>query len=274
MLDERSKYLRRQIIRALVGGGRGHVGPSFSLVEIMRVLYDDILQPEDTLILSKGHGCLAQYVMLVEKGFIDASELDRFCGAGALLGGHPESHIPGIAVSTGSLGHGLSLGVGFALARPTARTFVVVGDGEINEGSIWEAALCAGKHKLSNLTIIVDYNKRQSYGPTEEVQPLEPLVGKWRAFGFDACEIMGHDVVMMRELWKPDFVLRSKPMAFICHTVKGKGVPEIENHPFWHHKDNFMAADGARLSAALDGIGEPIPAPGETLGHMGHKRKR
>ncbi len=251
MLDERSKHLRRQIIRALVGGGRGHVGPSFSLVEIMRVLYDDVIRPEDIVILSKGHGCLAQYVMLVDKGLIDATELDRFCREGAMLGGHPEHHIPGVAVSTGSLGHGLSLGIGFALADRSRRVFVVVGDGEINEGSIWEAALCAGKHKLSNLTVIVDYNKRQSYGPTDDVQPLEPLLDKWLAFGFDPRDADGHNVPeLQRRLTRPDFDYQ--PRALICHTVKGRGVAEIENHPFWHHKDNFTAEDGARLTAALD----------------------
>jgi transketolase len=251
MLDERSKHLRRQIIRALVGGGRGHVGPSFSLVEIMRVLYDDVIRPEDIVILSKGHGCLAQYVMLVDKGLVDASELDRFCREGAMLGGHPEHHIPGVHVSTGSLGHGLSLGIGFALADKKRRVFVIVGDGEINEGSIWEAALCAGKHKLSNLTVIIDYNKRQSYGPTDEVQPLEPLSEKWDMFGFVTHEVDGHDVDMMPLVfkWRSEFV--PAPHAIIAHTVKGKGIAEIENHPFWHHKDNFTAEDGARLEAAL-----------------------
>lgn len=250
MLDHKSKEFRRQIIRALVGGGRGHVGPSFSLVEIMRVLYEDVLKPEDVCILSKGHGCLAQYVMLVEKGLIDATELDRFCREGAMLGGHPEHHIPGVAVSTGSLGHGLSLGIGFALAERTRRVFVIVGDGEINEGSIWEAALCAGKHKLSNLTVIVDYNKRQSYGTTDEVQPLEPLFEKWHAFGFQPRELDGHDLAALRE-FIGGIAYGDCPRAAICHTVKGKGVPEIENHPLWHHKDNFTAEDGARLDAAL-----------------------
>lgn len=249
MLDERSKHLRRQIIRALEGGGRGHVGASFSLVEIMRVLYDDVIGPEDTVILSKGHGCLAQYVMLVEKGLIDAKELDRFCRADALLGGHPESHIPGIKVSTGSLGHGLSVAVGMALAQRNSRIFVIVGDGEINEGSIWEAALCAGKHKLANLTVIVDYNKRQSYGTTEEVQPLEPLLDKWRAFGFDARSADGHHVNSLGfSLSIPPV---ERPRAIICHTVKGKGVPEVENHPLWHHKDVFTSEDARRLEAAL-----------------------
>ncbi len=251
MLDERSKHLRRQIIRSLVGGGRGHVGPSFSLVEIMRVLYDDVIRPEDIVILSKGHGCLAQYVMLVEKGLIDASELDRFCREGALLGGHPEHHIPGVTVSTGSLGHGLSLSIGLALADRSRRVFVILGDGECNEGSIWEAALCAGKHKLSNLTVIVDYNKRQSYGPTDDVQPLEPLDDKWSAFRFYAHEVDGHDVSALRQELTQDYH-RAWPTAIIAHTVKGKGVAEIENHPFWHHKDNFTAEDGARLTVALD----------------------
>lgn len=250
MLDERSKHLRRQIIRALVGGGRGHVGPSFSLVEILRVLYDDVLKPEDTLILSKGHGCLAQYVMLVDKGLVPAEELDRFCREGAMLGGHPEHHIPGVKVSTGSLGHGLSLGVGFALADRMSRVFVIVGDGEINEGSIWEAALCAGKHQLSNLTVIVDYNKRQSYGPTDDVQPLEPLVEKWEAFGFVVRQAIGHNVDALRSVLM-NWYAKAAPLAVIAHTVKGKGVPEIENHPFWHHKDTFTAEDGARLEAAL-----------------------
>jgi transketolase len=249
MLDERSKHLRRQIIRALVGGGRGHVGPSFSLVEIMRVLYDDVIRPDDIVILSKGHGCLAQYVMLVDKGLVDAKELDSFCREGAMLGGHPENHIPGVRASTGSLGHGLSLGLGFALADRARRVFVVVGDGECNEGSIWEAALCAGKHHLANITVIVDYNKRQSYGPVEEVQPLEPLWDKWEAFGFCARITDGHDVESLREHLTD--LCQHHPNALICDTVKGKGIAEIENHPFWHHKDNFTAEDGARLTAAL-----------------------
>ncbi len=251
ILDERSKYLRRQIIRALEGGGRGHVGASFSLVEIMRVLYDDVITDADTVILSKGHGCLAQYVMLVEKGLIDAAELDRFCRADGLLGGHPEHHIPGVAVSTGSLGHGLSLGIGMALANRQSRGFVILGDGECNEGSIWEAALCAGKHALQNLTVIVDYNKRQSYGTTKDVQPLEPFAAKWRAFGFHCLEIDGHDLRMLRGSFGESIDPLTKPTAIIAHTVKGKGVPECEDAPFWHHKDVFTAEDARRLEAAL-----------------------
>ena len=261
MLDERSKHLRRQIIRTLEAGGRGHVGPSFSLVEILRVLYDDVLLyraddpkwPErDRLILSKGHGCLALYVLLAEKGFFREDELWHFCKADGLLGGHPEHHIPGVECSTGSLGHGLSLGVGMALAQRLAgsggRTFVVCGDGEINEGSVWEAALCAGKHRLSNLTVIIDYNKRQSYGPTDEVQPLEPLSEKWRSFGFYSTLVDGHSCESIRLGLS---VYSDRPKALIAHTVKGKGVPAIENHPQWHHKDNFTSEDARMLMEAL-----------------------
>src|SRR3954470_3640570 len=172
-LDERSKYLRRLVVRALAGGERGHVGSSMSLIEIMRVLYDDVLRfraddpkwnDRDRMILSKGHGCIALYVLLADKGFFPLETLDTFCRRDSILGGHPESNkVPGVEASTGALGHGLSIGVGMALAtriqKRDSRVFVVMGDGEINEGSVWEAAMCAGKHKLSHLTAIVDYNK-------------------------------------------------------------------------------------------------------------------
>src|ERR1700744_1733968 len=206
-LDGRSKDLRRMVVRALHCGERGHVGSSMSLIEIMRVLYDDILrvrptEPKwpgrDRMILSKGHGCLALYVMLADKGFIPVEALDTFCRRDSILGGHPEAaKIPGVEASTGALGHGLSYGVGMALAaridRRDSRIIVVMGDGEINEGSVWEAALCAGKHKLSNLTAVVDYNKVQSAGPTRQIKDLEPLLDKGRAFNFPALDVDGHD---------------------------------------------------------------------------------
>ena len=211
-LDERSKYLRRLVVRALAGGERGHVGSSMSLVEIMRVLYDDVLryranEPKwpgrDRMILSKGHGCIALYVLLADKGFIPLETLDTFCRRDSILGGHPEaSKVPGVEASTGALGHGLSVGVGMALAaraqKRDSRVFVVMGDGEINEGSVWEAAMCAGKHGLSNLVAMVDYNKIQSAGPTREIQDLEPLLDKWRAFNFAAVDVDGHDVEALR----------------------------------------------------------------------------
>src|SRR5215470_8003440 len=265
-LDERSKELRRLAVRALHGGERGHVGSSMSLVEIMRVLYDDILRyrpqepkwsERDRMILSKGHGCIALYVMLADKGFIPLETLDTFCRRDSILGGHPEAaKVPGVEASTGALGHGLSYGVGMALAarieRRDTRVIVVMGDGEINEGSVWEAALCAGKHKLANLTAVIDYNKIQSAGPTREIQDLEPLLDKWRAFNFAVTEVDGHDVAALRRVFRALPFAPDRPSAIICHTVKGKGIAFAEHDPIWHHKSKIAGDVVASLYAALE----------------------
>lgn len=264
-LDDRSKHLRRLVVDALDGGERGHVGSSLSLIEILRVLYDDVLsyRPEkpdwdkrDRFILSKGHGCLAQYVLLADKGFFPVSELRTFCHQTSFLGGHPEAgKVPGVEASTGALGHGLSIGIGFALAarlkQQDHRIMVVLGDGEIDEGAVWEAAMCAGKHRLSNLTAIIDYNKMQSYGFTREVQDLEPLLDKWRAFNFHTVEVDGHDVEALQGVFASLPFDREKPSAVICHTVKGKGIPFAENDPTWHHKSKLPAETIAEMYKAL-----------------------
>lgn len=249
-MDPRSKQLRQTIVRILKASRRGHVGAAFSLVEILRVLYDNILRYDpqnphwakrDRCILSKGHGCLALYTILAEKHFFPESELWKFCAPDGMLGGHPEHKIPGVEASTGSLGHGLSIGVGMALngrfEKADYRTFVIIGDGESNEGSVWEAALCAGKHQLDKLTVIIDYNKHQSYSTTREVQDMEPFADKWRAFGFAAMEIDGHDVDALKDTFSKLPLEARKPTAIICHTVKGKGVSFVENNLKWHHKN-------------------------------------
>jgi transketolase len=265
-LDARSQELRRLVVRALDGGGRGHVGSSMSLIEILRVLYDDVLryrpaEPQwggrDRMILSKGHGCLALYALLADKGFFPRETLDTFCRRDSILGGHPEAgKVPGVEASTGALGHGLSVGLGMALAlrarRSDARVFVVTGDGEINEGSVWEAAMCAGKHRVASLTAIVDYNKIQSAGPTREIQDLEPLADKWRAFGFAVAEVDGHDVAALRALFAKLPLAADKPTAVICHTVKGKGIGFAENDAEWHHKSKIGADLVARMYGALE----------------------
>ncbi len=252
-MDQRSKHLRTLIVKALEGGGRGHLGSSMSLVEIMRVLFDSYLnyksdEPQwdnrDRLILSKGHGCLALYAILADKGFIDESELVTFCKSDSRIGGHPERNkIPGVEASTGALGHGLPIGVGVALAakmrKQDYRVVVVVGDGEINEGSVWEAAMSAAKHKLSNLTLMIDYNKLQSYGPTKEVLDLEPLADKWRSFGFAVDEVDGHDVDSLDASTKRLPLNKDKPTAIICHTIKSKGFPFAEGKAEWHHKSGL-----------------------------------
>ncbi len=265
-LDNRSRQIRRTIVKILEASRRGHVGSSFSLIEILRVLYDDVLRydsqnpkwPErDRCILSKGHGCLALYALLAEKGFFPESELWKFCQSDGILGGHPEARkIPGVEASTGSLGHGLSIGIGFALnaryEKANYRTFVILGDGESNEGSIWEAAMCAGKHKLTNLTVLVDYNKHQSYGTTYEVQDLEPLADKWRAFGFAATEVDGHSVEELRSVLLNLPLQADRPTAIICHTIKGKGIPFAENNLKWHHKNKVSDQEIQLMLAALE----------------------
>ena len=265
-LDERSLYLRRLVMRALVNGGRGHVGPAMSLIEIMRVLYDDVLnvRPDepawasrDRCILSKGHGCLALYALLADKGFFPIETLDTFCKTGSILGGHPEhGKVPGVEASTGSLGHGLSIGIGMALAMrirdSASRVFVVMGDGEINEGAVWEGAMTAAKHKLSNLTAIVDCNGIQSYGPTTEVLDMSPLADKWEAFGFDTYDIDGHDLTQLGETFaKP---MGNRPRAVICRTVKGKGIPIAEHDARWHHKNKLKDDELVAIADALGGI--------------------
>lgn len=265
-LDERSKYLRKLVVRALEGGERGHIGSSMSLIEIMRVLYDDVLRyrpsepgwrDRDRMILSKGHGCIALYVLLADKGFFPLDTLDTFCRRDSILGGHPEAgKVPGVEASTGALGHGLSIGLGMALGvrmqKRDSRVIVVLGDGEIDEGSVWEAALCAGKHRLSNLTAVIDYNKVQSAGSTREIQDLEPLADKWRAFNFATVEVDGHDVAALRDVFRRLPLAQDRPTAVICHTTKGKGIAFAENDANWHHKSKINKELVAKLYGALE----------------------
>jgi transketolase len=266
-LDARSKHLRRLAVDGLKGGNRGHLGSAFSAIEILRVLYDDVLRfdpqrpkwaKRDRCILSKGHGCLALYALLADKGYFPASELDKFCHFDGILGGHPDAgKVPGVEASTGALGHGPSIAVGMALAARLqsrdSRIFVITGDGEINEGSVWEAAMSAAKHRLDNLTVIVDYNKHQSYASTAEVQDLEPLGDKWRSFGFAVREVDGHDVPALRRAFSAlPLASGVKPNAIIAHTVKGKGVSFAENNMAWHHKSNLPAAELAAIYRELE----------------------
>ncbi len=265
VLDERSIDLRRTIVNVLGCSGRGHLGAAFSIVEILRVLFDSVLRYDpkspnwsgrDRFILSKGHGCLALYVLLAEKGFFPEDELWKFCKFEGILGGHPDTKIPGIEVSTGSLGHGFSIAVGMSInakyEKSDHKVFVVLGDGECNEGSVWEAAMSASKHKLDNLIAIVDYNKQQSYASTYEILDLEPFVDKWRSFGFGVKEVDGHDVKALEEVLTRVPVQAGKPTAIICHTVKGKGIAFAENNLEWHHKSGLKDCDIQPLLKALE----------------------
>lgn len=265
-LDKKSKYLRSLIVRALLKAGRGHMGSAMSLVEILRVLYSGIanINPKlinninrDRIILSKGHGCLALYAVLADKKFINIKQLDSVAKFNSNLGGHPEfKKIKGVEASTGALGHGMPIGVGLALAAKLQnrknKIYVILGDGEINEGSVWESALSASKHKLNNLKILIDYNKIQSYGPTKEVLDLEPLKDKWKSFGFDVSEVDGHDIKqLLKNLKKFKSHSLNKPSVTICHTIKGKGFKSAENNPYWHHKNSFTDEEKRHLIESL-----------------------
>jgi transketolase len=266
-LDARSRSLRATLVReCLLHARRGHLGPSFSVIDILRVLYDSILRHDplrpdwpdrDRMILSKGHGGLALYTLLADKGYFPTSVLNGFTRFDGRLGVHPDHFkVPGVEASTGSLGHGPSIGVGMALAaridRRPSKVWVVVGDGEAQEGSVWEACLSAGKHKLDNFAILVDYNHQQACGPIDEVQPMEPFADKFRAFGFATAEIDGHDVPAMESLFARFPLEPGKPTAVICHTVKGKGIPATENNVEWHHQNKMEREELEGFLAGLE----------------------
>ena len=264
LLDERSKQLRKSVIQCIEAGGRGHIGPALSLIEIIRVLYDDFLiydskntklKSRDRFILSKGHGCLALYAVLADKEFFSKKELKIACEPLSILGGHPEIKVPGVEASTGALGHGLPIGVGMAIAakikKEDHKVVVIIGDGETDEGSIWESAMSASKHKLSNLIVLLDYNKIQSYGFVKDVLDLEPLKQKWESFGFFVKEINGHDTIQIKNTLKEVSDIEGKPKIIICHTIKGKGVSFAENDPHWHHKSNLGKKELEQLYNSL-----------------------
>lgn len=249
-LEEVAKNIRKKIFLMSYRAGSGHIAPSFSCVEILVALYFKVLnidkhnlndENRDRFILSKGHASSALYSILSEKGIIVEKLLDTFCQKDGILGAHPEAHyIPGVEVSTGSLGHGLSFGSGMALAgkidEKNYRVFVLLSDGECQEGSVWEAAAFASQHKLNNLVAIVDYNKLQSLGRTDEILSLEPFCDRWKSFGWGVKEVDGHDISRIVDNLESIPFTKNKPSILIAHTVKGKGISFMENVPLWHYR--------------------------------------
>ena len=247
MLD--AKKLRKTILNMAYAGSTVHIGCAFSIVEILAVLYRSHLNfannnPEDALrdylILSKGHGVMAQYACMHELGWLTDCDIQNYFHDGTVLKGLSDSHVRGLEVSSGSLGHGLSVGVGLALAakrhQTDQRCFAIAGDGEINEGSIWEALLFAAHFELSNLLVIVDNNGYQAMGTTNEVMRLGNIADKFRAFGFETREVDGHDELEIDRTVHELLLLNSPcPRAIIAHTVKGKGISFMENDNRWHY---------------------------------------
>jgi len=245
-----AKKLRQSILAMAYHAGGAHIAPAFSMVDILTVLYWKYLniKPKnstdpnrDRFILSKGHGCAALYAVLAEKGFFDKGVLKTFCNTGSILGGHPDKHlIPGVEASTGSLGHGMSIALGMAYAGKLGgkgyKVMVLLGDGECQEGSIWEAAMAASQLKLDNFNAIIDYNKLQGMGPISEINELEPLADKWKSFGWSVREIDGHDHKQIMNALSDLPYKTCVPSLIIAHTIKGKGVSFMENKALWHYR--------------------------------------
>lgn len=247
-LREQALDIRRNSWRALHAAGIGHVGGALSAADLLAALYFHFLrvrpdEPEwadrDRFVLSKGHGNAALAAVLSQAGFFEESRLDEFYAYGSLLGMHPDIKCEGVEMSTGGLGHGLSIGIGMALGarlqQKDFRTVVMIGDGELQEGSNWEAAMAAAHLSLSNLTAIIDYNKVQQSGHVHEMMGLEPLADKWRAFGWAIREIDGHEMGEIVDVLDALPLEVDKPSLVIAHTVKGKGASFAEDTYLWHN---------------------------------------
>jgi transketolase len=249
LLAATARDMRRSIVEMIGRAKAGHIGGDLSVTDILTTLYFGVLKLDpsapqwpdrDRLILSKGHCSAALYSALALRGFISRDLLAAFMQPHSPLNGHPNRRkVPGVEANTGPLGHGLPIGVGCAIAArlsgATWRVFVVLGDGELQEGSNWEAAMAAGHRGLSNLVAIVDRNRLQQGARTEETNRLEPLTDKWRAFGWEATEVDGHDHTALYDLFR-ERPVAAKPLCVIANTIKGKGVSFIEDRVEWHHK--------------------------------------
>ncbi|MBI1832510.1 MAG: transketolase [Planctomycetes bacterium] len=274
-----AQTIRGHALRMIAKAKASHVGSCLSMADLLAVLYGSVLRvdpanpswPErDRLIVSKGHGAAILYAVLAERGFFPIADLMTYSQDGSPLTGHVSHHVPGVELSTGSLGHGLPVGCGLALAArsfsrsPLAsagpalakgerlngfQTYVLLSDGELDEGSNWEAILFAGHHKLDSLTAIVDYNKIQSFGSVKEVLDLEPLSDKWQSFGWQVHQIDGHDHAAIKSALAAAHA--GKPKVVIAHTIKGKGVAFMEDQLAWHYK----SPDAKQLADALAGLG-------------------
>lgn len=247
MLKKKVIEIRTKVIKMIYEAKSGHIGGSLSSVDILTVLFYEIMNiksekntfEEDKFVLSKGHSVESYYAILSSLGYIDEEELKTYCKYKSRLIGHPTNKVSGIDINTGSLGHGLSVSVGMALANKMdnkrGKIYVLMGDGELGEGSVWEAAMAARHYRLDNLVAIIDRNKLQISGNTESVMSLEPLKLKWESFGWAVKEVDGHDIPKLIQTFREIPFEIGKPNLIIAHTIKGKGISFIENNHKWHH---------------------------------------
>ena len=244
--DLTATAVRRTVLDCAKRAGVGHIGPALSVADIITAIYGGVLraahphdESRDRFVLSKGHAALALYAALVQRGWLRRDALDSYCTDGTLLGVHPDHRVPGIDFSTGSLGHGLSLGAGAALAarlrQRDSRVFVLMSDAECNAGASWEAIMFAAHHRLANLVALVDVNGQQALGYTKDVLDLTPLASRWRAFGWDTHEVDGHDVPALIQTVQLLDSTPGPPHVLLCRTVFGKGVSFMERQIKWHY---------------------------------------
>ncbi|MBC2857267.1 transketolase [Cetobacterium sp. 2A] len=263
-VEKECKRIRREILEMIHTAGSGHPGGSLSGVELLYVLYSEFLKYDsnnpklenrDRVIISKGHASALVYSILSEFGFFPKKELKNFRKLHSLLQGHVYREVPGVELSTGSLGQGLSYSCGVAMAgvlnKKDYKTFCYLGDGELQEGNVWEAAMTAGFRKLNNLCAIVDYNKVQENGLVREIKSLEPLRKKFEDFGWSTVEINGHDISEIKMAFNKFLKETEKPFVIIANTIKGKGVSFMEMNSLWHGK----APNDVELQKALEEIG-------------------
>jgi transketolase len=257
------QQLRRIVLEQAKRAHVGHIGSALSVADIIAALYGQVLrisdpedQERDRFILSKGHAALTLYAALHLRGWLSTEELNSYCGDGTLVGVHPEHQLRGVDFATGSLGQGVTLAAGAALAArlqaSPRRAFTLVSDGECNEGSLWETAMFAAHHKLANLIIIVDLNGQQALGYTQQVLSLSPMAARWRAFGWDVHEVDGHNAALLGETIAGLDTQTGPPHVLVAQTVFGKGVSYMESQIKWH----YWPMSDAEHQRALSEIGE------------------
>lgn len=267
-LSRRAMEFRIQVLRMVYNYKTGHIGGAFSAAEIMTALYFHHLRLDpanpgwpdrDRLVFSKGHACAILYTALANRGYFPVEELMTFRAINSRLQGHPDNHkTPGVEVPAGPLGHGVAIGAGMALAarmdRSKRRIYVVLGDGEINAGVVWEGAMAAAKYGLDNLKAILDYNGIQQTGPTAKVLPTEPIADKWRSFGWHVIEIHGHNMGQVLDALDEADEIHARPAVIIARTTKGKGVGFMEYDHYWHGNPPTAEQFEAALAELKEGM--------------------
>jgi len=268
-LSKRAINFRIDVLRMVYQNKTGHIGGAFSVAEILTALFFHHLRVDpanphwpdrDRFVLSKGHACAMLYAALAYRGYFPVEDLMTFRTLNSRLQGHPERQkTPGIEVPSGPLGHGVAIAAGMALAakmdRSKRRAYVVLGDGEINAGVIWEGALAAAKYKLDNLTAILDYNGVQQTGATIKIMPLEPIAEKWRSFGWHVIEVHGHNMLRVLDALDEANEIHGRPVIIVARTTKGKGVTFMENDHYWHGSPPTSAQFEAALSELQQEVG-------------------